>query len=85
MEGITCFWFDAPEMMARDVFLLRGTVPETDFDHQIDKIRTHQKELLEFYGRRAICVMDGQRRFRDQRAILEYIEQEITGSRYLEG
>lgn len=78
MEGIACFWFDAPEMMARDAFLLQATVSEGDFNRQMDKIRAHQKELLEFYGRRAICVMDGRRQFGDRHAILQYIEQEIT-------
>lgn len=65
-EGVACFWFDAPEMLARDAFLRRGTVSEDDFDRQIDKIRTHQRELLEFYGSRAICVMHGRRQFRDR-------------------
>ncbi len=64
--GIECWWFDAPEMIARDSFLNRNTVNEAAFNVQIDAIRATQKLFLEFYQNRICVVMFGKRLYRDQ-------------------
>ncbi|MGA2139019.1 MAG: hypothetical protein ABSH14_09185 [Verrucomicrobiia bacterium] len=69
--GFVCFWFDAPEMLARDAFLARQTATEEEFDDQVAKIRASQKGLLNFFDRRCISVMLGRRHFRDRKDIFD--------------
>jgi shikimate kinase len=63
--GITCWWFDEPEMLARDANRVRGTVSESTFDAQIQRIRSAQTQLLDFYGDRICVTMLGRKDFRD--------------------
>jgi hypothetical protein len=69
--GFMCFWFDAPEMLARDVILKRTGAIETEFDHQVSKIRATQKELLNFYDQRCVSVVLGRGRFREREDVFD--------------